>query len=199
MHQSGSRIVNGCRSLTLKEKAQLGEFFAGESRLRNAALFVLGIKSGFRISELLSLRVGDIYHKGAMLEEVRVERQNMKGKRFSRVVPLHPEASKVLYAWLSFRQFPSPDAFVFSSRQGGNRPLSRVQAWRILKDAFQACQIAGKLATHTLRKTYAADMYEALGHDLEALRVSLGHADIRTTIRYLAASKNKIWEAHRHI
>ena len=64
------------------------------------ALFLLGLKTGFRISELLSLTVGDVVSNGKIKDRVTVQRRNMKGKKSSRTVLLHEEARQALKEYL---------------------------------------------------------------------------------------------------
>ena len=90
-----------CRALTDNEVKLVREGFSGVYKRRNEMLFVLGIKAGFRISELLSLQVKDVMQYGKMVDRVEVSRRYMKsgkaGKASSRAVPLHPEARHAHY------------------------------------------------------------------------------------------------------
>jgi hypothetical protein len=67
-----------------------------------------------------------------------------------------------------------PQHPVFVSRNkapdGAPRAISRVPAWEVLKAAFDANEFGGKLATHTMRKTFAASVYQRLNHDLVELQ-----------------------------
>jgi integrase len=56
--------MKGCRPLTEAEVALVRQSFGGRYARRDRALFLLGVKSGFRISELLALRVGDVGGSG---------------------------------------------------------------------------------------------------------------------------------------
>jgi site-specific recombinase XerD len=187
--------MKGCRPLSKDEVEQVLQSFSGVYAKRNRALFILGVKAGFRISELLSLRVGDVRAKhGTVLDRVTVARRYMKGKREGRTVHLHYDARTALHAWLEAMEKAlgrplDPDLPVFCSHKrdqtGMAKAISRVQAWRILDAAFDACEITGKLGTHCLRKTFAQNIYEKTGHDLLAVKTALGHTNISTTERYL--------------
>jgi integrase len=82
--------VRGCRPLTDQEIEVVGKSFSGIYAKRNKALFMRGLKTGYRITELLSLRVGDVYQHEKGIDRVTVQRRNMKGKMRSRTVILHP-------------------------------------------------------------------------------------------------------------
>ena len=82
--------------------------------------------------------------------------------------------------------------FVFQSRKGGNRPISRVQAWRIIRGAAAAHQLTGKVGTHSLRKTFADRVYDALDRDLVKTQRALGHRNINSTVQYLSFREEDI-------
>jgi integrase len=150
--------MKGCRPLTDAEVILVQQSFGGIYTARDKALFLLGVKSGFRISELLSLRVRDVWQQGRVVDRVTVPRRYMKGKQESRTVLLHPDAKAALATWLlTLRQMPAytPQSFVFRSRKGPNRAISPVQAWRILHEAVTTNELPGKVGTHAMRKTFA--------------------------------------------
>jgi integrase len=194
--------MKGCRPLTDEEVKLISQSFSGTFAKRNKALFVVGVRSGFRISELLSLTVGDVQQHGKIVDHVTVARRHMKKKTEGRTVPLHPEARAALSVWLEVLQRMlkgnlDPQTPVFCSRvrqekTGLRRPISREQAWRILKEAFEANELTGKLGTHAMRKTFANRMYDKLGHDLVKTQRALGHKNINSTVAYLSFREEDI-------
>ncbi len=178
-------------------KSVLGSF-EGPYANRDKALFLLGIKSGFRISELLSLRAGNILHSGRIVDRVTVARRHMKKKTEGRTVLLHPEAKAALVEWLGELGKVQPvecETYVFLSRKGDNKPVSRIHAWRVLHDVFQRKDLEGKLGTHSMRKTFASKVYEALGFDLVKTQKALGHKNINSTAQYLSFREEEIDQA----
>ncbi len=169
--------------------------FGGVYAARDKALFLLGVKSGFRISELLSLRVGDVWQHGHLVDRVTVQRRHMKKKLEGRTVLLHPEAKTALATWLlTLRQMSACTAqtYVFRSRKGGNRPISPVQAWRILHEAVTTNELTGKVGTHAMRKTFANRVYQQLNHDLVKTQRAMGHKNINSTVAYLSFVEEEI-------
>jgi integrase len=119
--------MKGCRPLTDPEIALLSRSFSGTYALRDRAWFILGLKTGFRIAELLSLRIGEVWQYGRMVEQLTVHRAHMKQKREGGTVPVHPDAQVALALQAQqLRQQPGVTAqtYVFRSRKGGNRPLA---------------------------------------------------------------------------
>ena len=122
----------------------------------------------------------------------------MKRKLQSRTVILHPKAKVAVQTWLAVMTRSidvSPDTYLFKSRKGQNRPISRIQALRILQDAFESCAMTGKLGTHSMRKTFANNVHEKLDRDLVKTQRALGQKNITTTIRYLSFRDAEIDEA----
>jgi integrase len=80
--------MKGCRPLSDEEITLISRSFGGTYAARDRALFILGLKSGFRISELLSLRVGDVLQHGRLVDQVTVRRAHMKQQTEGRTVPI---------------------------------------------------------------------------------------------------------------
>lgn len=187
--------MKGCRPLSEEEVAVVAKSFGGTYAARDKALFLLGVKSGFRISELLSLRVGGVYQHGRVVDRVTVQRRHMKKKVEGRTVILHPQAKAAVQVWLDTLKAAGdllPSLALFPSRKGTNRPISRVQAWTILTEAYEANGFTGKLGTHAMRKTFANRVYDRLGHDLVKTQRALGHKNINSTVSYLAFREEEI-------
>jgi integrase len=187
--------MKGCRGLSLDEVARVSQAFRGTYAARDWALFLLGIKTGFRCSELLSLRVGDVWQHGAFVERVAVSRKHMKGKTEGRSVILHAEAKAALATWLMAMQHTgavSPETYLFPSRKGLNRPLRRGQAGHLLRQAYAACGLAGNLSTHTMRKTFGQTVYEKSGRDLLKTQHAMGHKSPASTVAYLHIDERDI-------
>lgn len=77
--QRKDATMKGCRPLTDDEVHLITKSFGGAFAARNKALFVVGHRTGFRISELLSLRVGDVMQHGKIIDQISVQRRHMNG------------------------------------------------------------------------------------------------------------------------
>lgn len=190
--------MKGCRPLTSDEVRRVLGAFQGRYKDRNAALFVLGVCTGFRISELLSVRVKDVIQYGKVSGRLRVQRGNMKGKKASRDVELTKPAEKALLKWIKGGLWANghiePDTFVFRSQVGRNRPITRRQAARILEVNFRCNQMSGPLATHSMRKTFADKMHDGFLERAKTEKIdpyfllanAMGHENPANTKRYLS-------------
>lgn len=143
------------------------------------------------MSELLSLRVKDVwdFKRKAVVEAVGVGRQSMKGKKEGRTVLLHPDAQAALEKWILFLYGKG-----IGEENAGDRifQMGRRHAGRIVAELATQCGLSGHVSTHSWRKTFARNMYDALGNDIVATSAAMGHKNIRTTQCYLQANTEKI-------
>ena len=95
--------MTGCPSLTPHETKLALRHLRGRHKWRNRALLILGIRTGMRISELLSLRVSQVWNGKAMLPRLYLERQDSKGKRTGCSIVLHPRAAVAVEKWIKMR------------------------------------------------------------------------------------------------
>lgn len=184
--------MKGCRPLTEEEISLIVASFEKDYKFRDKALFLLGIKAGFRITEILSLNVEDVCQSNKILSAVTVKRKNMKGKYSSRTVVLHEIVKLALQDWLKLSGLSSGP--LFRSRQGGKN-ISRVQAWRILNTTFKQNEVIFHTGTHCMRKTFANNIYSKLNKDLIKTCKALGHKNIMSTISYLSFDEDEINQA----
>jgi site-specific recombinase XerC len=137
-------LMIGSRPLTSEEVASVLKTFSGTYASRDRALFIFGLKSSFRISEMLSLRVADVWKDCKVVGAVNVARKRMKGKVAARKVPLNLEAARAIQDWLDVLGTHRPDAPLFESQRKG-KAIDRTQAYRILEGAYNAAGLTGKL------------------------------------------------------
>jgi len=163
--------------------------------VRDRLLFLVGIYTGFRVHELLAILFGDIWGNGQPVVVITLARRQLKGgsganaaRVRGRTVALHPSLRAAIQTYVSER-FPDGQAlaeeFVFKSRKGDNQPITIRAAWRILKTAARGLGLDERVATHSMRKSFANAVYEGSGHNLILTQRALGHRAITTTSRYL--------------
>ena len=190
--------MRGTRPLDNIEIAEVYDAFDGIFAIRNRSLFMLGVSTGGRISELLSLRLGDVYQNGSAVSDLLFKKAITKGA-VSRAVPVNSDGRQAiedLVSWHrgAYRRIAKTRP-LFPSRNGkGRNPLSRREAHDVLKRAFVKAGLNGHLATHSLRKSFAQRLYEQTS-DIFAVQEMLGHAKVLTTQKYLGVNYASIREA----
>ncbi len=184
--------MKGARPLT---REQVKAVLNAASSIREKALLTLGFCTGYRISELLSLRMSDISTNGVIHSHITVKASHTKTKT-GRTVLLNSDAKKALKSlvdWLTAKGLT--DGPLFLSRKttdGKPKAISRQHAHDLLKALFAAIGQYGNVSTHSLRKTFAKFAYELLGGKLEKVQVALGHKSITSTIAYLSFNHDDI-------
>jgi len=145
---------------------------------RNRAILETLYSCGLRVSELVDLRISNIYRQ----EEIIMV--NGKGRK-QRIVPIAPSALQEIDNYFYFRNEmevkPGAEDLVFLNRFGGR--LSRIMVFKIIKRYCQEAGIDKKVSPHTFRHTFATHLLEG-GANLRAIQMMLGHERITTTEIY---------------
>lgn len=166
--------------------------------LRDQALILVGLDTGFRARELGAMEIRHALDaEGQVRHRLTLERRYLKhgrgayrAKIRSRSVPLSPRCRAALEAYLAERRRAgvlAPADPLILGRAGG---LSVWQINRIVKTtaARADCSPDAHFGSHSLRKSFALRVYQKSGHDINLTRLALAHSSIVTTQRYLSSS-----------
>lgn len=199
----------GCRPLDADELARLIGAGRGLWAARDRMFILLGCATGFRCSELLSMRRGDVLDGGGRVRPIlTVARRHMKKKMEARSVPLTESMRTMLQGWLVEQEragyllkidplFPKRGGVPIAARGRivAVEAMTRQAAWRMIRRHAKAAGVAeAHTGTHSLRKTFTAAVYGAWlerlanGERVDVLRQTqdaLGHKNIQSTIAYL--------------
>ena len=181
---------SGCRPFTEEE---LGKLLADDSPMseRDKLFVALACSTGFRVSELLTLRIEDIQG-----ESITIRRSNVKAKVANRNIPL----GDTIKQRLAFYLLTQPaEGWLFPSRKG-EAAVSACQIWRSINKAMQELGFdTNRVGTHSCRKTFALKVYEALGKDVARLQYALGHRWITSTQAYISFAEKDVDDTIRSL
>lgn len=150
--------------------------------LRDQLLFVVGINTGLRISDILGLRVADVRD----VSHIRIkEKKTGKSKRAF----INPYLRDQLDQYTAGM---NDDDYLFQSQKGDNEPITRVQAYRVLNDAARVVGIS-EVGTHTLRKTFGYWHYQQF-KDVAILQELFNHSAPSVTLRYIGLNQDMMDE-----
>lgn len=187
----------GCRYLTDDEIRRILRMQCRDLKdSRDRLLFVLGITTGFRISELLSIKYKDVwdFDKLCVKCELKVDKQYMKGKKASRVIPIGDLLAKEIkeYILKSILKI-NRNSYLFLGPYNPDKAISYRAAIKALKILLTNAGINvegnGRLGTHCLRKTFAKNVRDLTGNDLVEMQRCLGHKNINSTTSYVEDCK----------
>lgn len=176
----------------LKELEQieaLKEYFYDRGEVRNYTLIVLGLNTSLRISDMLMLRWHDVYNfnTGTYKQHIYVcEKKTQKRN----TIALNPAITTALETLRKAERNVLPETFLFSSRKGNNRPITRNYAFTLIKNASRALGFEDNIACHSLRKTFG---YQAWKQGIQpALLMSIyNHSSYEVTKRYLGITQDE--------
>jgi len=170
------------------EKMLSYDFSTYKLGLRDQAIVELLFATGIRVSELFTLKIGDIdFHKNEVLV-------TGKGSK-ERIVIIGKKAKKIVMDYINHvrpelvPKLNHRNATLFLSYKGTNLTQRSVQ--RIIKDIALKCGISKLITPHTLRHTFATELLDG-GADLRAVQELLGHSSLSTTQIYTHVTKDKL-------
>ena len=168
--------------------------------LRDRAMLSLMYAAGLRVSELVSLTLGDVDRARGIVSALG------KGKK-RRLVPLGEVALDHLAAYLEARAAdtsakaerargasPKISQLLFPSPRGGK--LTRQAFWTIVGRTARGAGIRGHVHPHQLRHSFATHLLSG-GADLRSVQTLLGHANVATTEIYTHVSQDRVRQAYR--
>ncbi len=145
---------------------------------RDYILFLIGINTGLRVSDLLNLKIKDIKGK----KKIIIKEGKTDKPRTIQLTNIYEELNDYIKGL-------SGTEWLFPSRKG-DKPISRIQAYRQLDKAGRMCDIES-VGTHTLRKTFGYWFYKKT-KDVAKLQLILNHAHPNITLRYIGITQEEI-------
>ena len=156
-----------------KELKSLINFYnTKKPNTRNYCLIVLGLNTALRISDILSLKWNMIYDFSKKKFKNRIVINEKKTGK-TNIVPINKKLLICLQK-LFLKLKPQGCDYLFTKHTDRSRPLNRTQAYRIVKQAANECNLTGNISCHSLRKTFGFFAWKQLSHH----NISSGHDTI---------------------
>lgn len=151
-------------------------------RPRNHMLFVFGLNSGLRVSDILKLKKRDVMGTHVILKEMKTGKE--------RKFYINPTLRRALDKYV--KDLKDYDYLFTSNKKdpnGKQRPISRTQAWKILNKCAKACGLI-RIGTHSMRKTFGYHMYKK-DNNVVALMEIFNHASPDITLHYICHNQDE--------
>jgi len=180
---------------SVKKINDLKKYLLGSGNMRNYALVVLGFNSALRISDILNLTWGDVFdfEEKEFKSHVYVkEKKTGKSKKFL----LNQNASGGLLKLKRKLGHINISDYIFKSREGQNKPITRYMAIKIIKGACDAVGIKEHIGCHSLRKTFGYHSWKK-GVPIPVLMELYNHSNQSITKLYLGISQDDIDDVYR--
>ncbi|WP_410495149.1 site-specific integrase [Cellulosilyticum sp. ST5] len=147
---------------------------------RDYVLFMFGLYSGLRISDILPLKVRDVKNRAHIYFR---EEKTGKEKR----IPINNDLKAALKEYIEDMQ---PWEYLFKSVRGNkNKPITRQRVWQMLNEVAGYFEYNDPIGCHTLRKTFGYWMYQDT-KDAASIMDIFNHSDISVTKRYIGVTQD---------
>lgn len=170
-----------------KELKSLINFYnTKKPNTRNYCLIVLGLNTALRISDILSLKWNMIYDFSKKKFKNRIVINEKKTGK-TNIVPINKKLLICLQKLFLKLKSQGCD-YLFTKHTDRSRPLNRTQAYRIVKQAANECNLTGNISCHSLRKTFGFFAWKQ-GTQPALLMAIYNHSSYNITQRYLGITQ----------
>lgn len=176
----------------IRDKEQikaLADYFLKQGQMRNYVMLIMGIYTATRISDLLNLKWDDVYNPIAKcFRQHLILFEHKTGKR--RAIAINEKVVHALSIYMPCRK----SEYIFDNGRG--KPLSRVQAWRIMHDATKEIGLEDTIACHGLRKTWGYHAWTSQAVSPVVIMDVYNHSSYDVTKRYLGVEQDDLDKAY---
>ena len=184
--------MNAVQPIRDKEKIQEILRFLREWNYKYYLMFLMGIRSVLRISDILKLKVKDVREADGRIRTHLVTKEKKTSKR--KRIKLHSEIKKALAEYIVNKD---DEAYLIKSNKKDkfkdNKPLSRQRAWEVMKVASEFAGL-NEIGCHTLRKTFGYHYYQQT-KDIALLMYLFNHSKSEITLRYIGITDDMMDKA----
>ena len=159
---------------TIDDAAILAKSKGRFAPVRDNAIIHLALGTGLRVSELTSLKVDHIHFKRGSNQIVVYKGKGDK----NRIVTINNNLKSIIQQYMDYH----PSVYLFPSERGEQLTRSGIQ--QIFKKWANKAGLPQRYSIHSLRHTYATNLYKASGYNLRLVQKQLGHSSISTTQVY---------------
>lgn len=181
----------------LKKIKELKNYYLRAKELRNYCLITVGINTALRISDLLSLKWKDVYDFNNNNFKSHITVIEQKTKKENKLA-LNKNSIDALKTYKKSLEDFNKEDFVFKSRKGLNKPVTRIQAFRIITEAAESIGLVGNISCHSLRKTFGYWSWKKGISPVMIMNI-FNHSSFEITKRYLCIDQDDKDEVFRSV
>lgn len=168
-----------------KDKQNKIELLLKSTNIRNYLLWLVGTHTGLRVSDIVKLKVLDV--KGAVLNII--EQKTCKHKSIN----ISNKLKIVLKEYINNNSL-TDESYLFTSRQSKEKPMTIRRVQQIIKAIGKICDVPENINSHSLRKTFAYNLYTLSNNNIALVMEALNHSRENITLKYLCIKEKLLNE-----
>lgn len=180
-----------------KKMIDLMKVYLKSHNTRDYLMFMIGISSALRISDILKLKVSDVWDGKKPKEFIVLhEQKTNKYKKF----PITKNLEKAVKEYLNSYDYDMNDYLIQSrkTKNGESKPITRQHAALVLSEAGDAIGLKEPISTHSMRKTWGYWAYKN-GVSLALIMEALNHSSIANTKKYLGITQDDLNDVYMNL
>lgn len=187
---------------------RISQFLIEKKRFRDNMLFVVGINFGLRVSDLRILRFSHLINDDCTFRDrfpiLEKKTKNTRKHQRNRYISINTAVVEAVTLYLENTPGVHLSDYMFRSASNNgcneNKPISKQAVDAVLKGVAKDLGLGNRMATHSLRKTFAYHQMVMSGNDprkLLLLQKMFGHSTAAQTLDYIGITSEEIDEAYR--
>lgn len=195
---------------SMEDIINISQFLISQKRYRDNMLFIVGINFGLRISDLRTLRFSQIINEDCTFRDrfpiFEKKTRNTRKHQRNRYITINTAVVEAVTLYLENTPGICLSDYMFRSQAHNctdkNKPISKQAVDLMLKGIAKDLGLGNRMATHTLRKTFAYHQMVMSGNDprkLLLLQKMFGHSTAAQTLDYIGITSEEIDEAYRNL
>ena len=189
---------------------RITQYLINEERFRDNMLFIVGINFGLRVSDLRMLRFSNLINDDFTFRDrfpiLEKKTKNTRKRQRNRYITINSAVIDAVTLYLENTPGVRLDDYMFKSvsnnSNGKNAPISKQGVDLMLKGVARDLGLGNRMATHSLRKTFAYHQMVMSGNDprkLLLLQKMFGHSSAAQTLDYIGITSEEIDDAYRNL
>jgi Integrase len=169
-----------------KEKIKQMYYYLNGKDPKYGLMFKYGLNTGLRISDILPLRMKDVFKENGEFKDYLSINEQKTGK--IKKIKLNNAIRKNLKSYVKERNL-SGESYLFYSNKSGSH-IQRIQAYKVLKEAATICGVEN-FGTHSMRKTWGYWTYKASKYNIGLIMETFNHSSQSITLRYIGVNQDQ--------